>query len=66
MEQIMEIRFYRDLNHNYMIIDKKTDQQDGYQYHMLKTNHIKGILPCTVRRINNEIFLLDGIFFFNL
>jgi len=57
MEQIMEIRFYRDLNHNYMIIDKKTDQQDGYQYHMLKTNHIKGILPCTVRRINNEIFL---------
>ena len=57
MEQIMEIRFYRDLNHNYMIIDKKTDQQDGYQYHMLKTNHIKGILPCTVRRINNEIYL---------
>ena len=24
---------------------------------MLKTNHIKGILPCTVRRINNEIYL---------
>ena len=57
MEQIMEIRYYRDLNHNYMIIDNKTDQQTGYQYHMLKTNHIKGILPCTVRRINNEIYL---------
>ena len=57
MGQVMEIRYYRDLNHNYMIIDKETEQQDGYQYHMLKTNQIEGILPCTVRRINNEIYL---------
>ena len=29
MEQIMEIRFYRDLNHNYMIIDKKQISKTG-------------------------------------
>ncbi|MBP3926542.1 MAG: FHA domain-containing protein [Clostridium sp.] len=44
----MEVRYRREMNHNYMIIDASA-QESGYECRMLAGNHIEGLLRFRVR-----------------
>lgn len=44
----MEVRYRREMNHNYMIIDAPV-QEPGYECRMLAGNHIEGLLKFRVR-----------------
>lgn len=49
----MNISYKRDMTHNYMVPDL-TDGicEEDYRIHMLMENHIRGLLPCCLKRIN--------------
>lgn len=53
----MEIRYQRNLNHNYLIIEKDALIENDYQLQMITQNEIKGLLSCTIHRIDNQIQL---------
>lgn len=59
-ETMPEISFERSMNHNYMILSRRSyfgNDDDGsmdYRTKMLLENHIPGLLPVTHRRINGE------------
>ncbi|MDE6363447.1 MAG: FHA domain-containing protein [Lachnospiraceae bacterium] len=59
-ETMPEISFERSMNHNYMILSKRSyfglDDEGSMDYRtkMLLENHIPGLLPVTHRRINGE------------
>ena len=44
----VEVRYRREMNHNYMIIDAPV-QEPGYECRMLAGNHIEGLLKFRVR-----------------
>lgn len=49
----MNVSYKRDMTHNYLVpevMDKIFE--DDYRIHMLMENHIQGLLPCSLRRIN--------------
>lgn len=51
----MKIKYYKDLNHNYLII--KTQIQEGiqdYQHRMITGNNIKKLLSCKIRYVDEE------------
>ncbi len=50
----MEFRFYRELKHNYLILDAGENDIDDYQYKMLLNNKIGGILPFDIRTMDNK------------
>lgn len=49
----MNISYKHDMTHNYMVPDL-TDGicEDDYRIHMLMENHIRGLLPCSLKKIN--------------
>lgn len=49
----MNVSYKRDMTHNYLV-PEVTDKifEDDYRIHMLMENHIQGLLPCSLRRIN--------------
>ena len=49
----MNISYKRDMTHNYMVPDLTDDiREDDYRIHMLMENHIRGLLPCSLKKIN--------------
>lgn len=50
----MEIKYYREALHNYLVLKIEDDDTGSYQYKMLEHNNIKGIVPFTIRRIDGE------------
>ena len=59
----MDIRFYRDYKHNYLVLDKGQEMTDmgNYQYGMLENNDIKGLIPFEKRYIDNKTSLFYEI-----
>lgn len=54
--------YVRQINRNYLQIpcmDK--DIEKLYQYHMLTSNHISGLIPCSVRMLNGRYHLFYDI-----
>ena len=45
----MEIRYSREMNHNYMIIEAP-EEETGYAVQMLSANAIEGLLKFRVRQ----------------
>ena len=51
----MEYKYYRELKHNYLVFEDKSDQREGrYQYKIVESGRIKGLVPCAERNINGE------------
>lgn len=49
----MILSYERDMTHNYMIPESEEPLQGrDYQIHMMTENHIEGLLPCSVRKMN--------------
>ncbi len=53
--------FYSDASHNYMVIACQEEMRDNYQYRMLVTNSIKGLLQCSSRSIDRQEYLYYDI-----
>lgn len=53
----MEIRYQRNLNHNYLIIVDDNIAENDYQLQMITKNAIKGLLNCTIHRVDSEVQL---------
>lgn len=53
--------FYSDASHNYMVIACQEETRDNYQYKMLVTNSIKGLLQCSSRSIDRQEYLYYDI-----
>lgn len=58
----MEIKFRRELNHSYMVLEE-LDQKitDTYQYQMISNNQIPGLLPCKERMIEGKLAIYFDI-----
>ena len=56
----MEIRYDRDLRHNYMVLCG-APAGDDYRMKMFAAGTPEGMLPCSMRHINGEIYLYYGI-----
>jgi hypothetical protein len=50
----MDIKYYREALHNYLILKIDEADTDSYQYKMLENNQVKGIIPFTIRRMDGE------------
>lgn len=49
----MILSYQRDMMHNYMIPESEEPLKgQDYQIHMMTENHIEGLLPCSIRKIN--------------
>ncbi len=53
----MNIRYYREYSHNYLILDGDGIDLNSYQYKMVENNKIDGIIPFTVREMNGDVSL---------
>ena len=53
----MEVRYKREVNHNYMILDAPSEG-GGYECRMLASNTIEGLLRFRVRINGNSIMKL--------
>ena len=49
-------RYYKDAMHNYMILCRE-ESCESYQYKMLAANQVDGLLPCSLRFIDEKCFL---------
>ncbi len=53
----MEYRFYRELKHNYLILENSITQErsdDDYQYNIAGSGRIKELIPISIRNINGK------------
>ncbi len=56
---MMEYKYYRELKHNYLILENKGEESkedNAYQYRIAGSGRVKELLPCSVRNINGEKF----------
>ncbi len=53
---MLQVRYERDLQKNYLIIEGIEKTSHNYQNIMIQENSINGLLPFTIRRIDEEIF----------
>lgn len=51
----MEVQYYKDYRHNYLIIKGGEEGADKYQCRMMIENRIQGLLLCKVKHINGEL-----------
>ncbi len=52
---MQNIRYHKDLNHNFLIINEKLEEEShGYQYRMISGNKIEHLLDCKIRYVNEE------------
>ena len=57
-----EARYYKDYNHNYMILESRNDEEgDSYQRRMLVSNKIEGVLGCSLRDVNGAVYFYYDI-----
>ncbi len=55
---MLESKYYKDMNHNYLILKCRQEQtRDKYQLKMITDNKIPGLLSCSTRFINGETYL---------
>lgn len=58
----MEIKFRRELNHSYMVLEELEQKiADSYQYQMISNNQIPGLLPCKERMIEGKLAIYFDI-----
>lgn len=58
------IRYERDLSHNYMVVSLCDIDTGDYRYKMLEAQKTKGLMACSLRNINSDSFLYyesDGL-----
>ena len=58
------IRYERDLSHNYMVVGLGDIDTGDYRYKMLEAQKTKGLMACSLRNINSDSFLYyeaDGL-----
>ena len=53
----MEIQYYKDAKHNYLILEAKIDEENVFQYKMLENNRIEGLLPFSLRNMDEASYL---------
>ncbi len=53
----MGINYFRDANHNYMVLGNLEGVEQDYSYRMVMENKMEGFLPCSMRKLNGEISL---------
>ncbi len=53
----MNIRYDRDGSHNYLVSDAENIDFSSYEYNMLDSNDVEGILPFSLRRIDGRSYL---------
>ncbi len=53
----MEIKYYRDSSHNYLVIECENSDADDFQVKMLENNTIEGILPFSIRNIDGQSYI---------
>ncbi len=53
----MDYKYYRDMNHNYMVISGEKNDKDKYQYKMLTTNKIRSFIQCSEHNLNGSTYL---------
>lgn len=51
----MNFEYKRDLNHNYLILTGKQQDRENYQSKMMERNTVHGILPCSVRYVEDIV-----------
>ena len=47
--------YKRDLSHNYLILTGEQKGQEDYRTRMMERNTVHGILPCSIRYVDNQI-----------
>lgn len=59
---MLEARYFRDYKHNYMILRCGQQQTEkNYQYRLLTSGQIEGILRCSLRHVNGESYFYYDI-----
>lgn len=59
---MIEAKYFKDYKHNYMILKcEETNMGENYLQSMLTYNKIDGIVKCSVRNVNGEIYLYYDI-----
>ncbi|WP_408069776.1 DUF6382 domain-containing protein [Butyrivibrio sp. JL13D10] len=53
----MDIQYFKDAKHNYIIMQTKQDEENIFQYKMLENNQINGLLPFTLRNMDECYYL---------
>ncbi|WP_026510985.1 DUF6382 domain-containing protein [Butyrivibrio sp. LC3010] len=48
----MEIEYYKDAKHNYLILKADVNDENMFQYRMLENNSIEGLLPFSLRNMD--------------
>lgn len=52
----MDIKYYKEFQHNYMVIRCDDKKNNGYQQKILTRQKLKHIFPCDIRYMNGESF----------
>lgn len=60
---MVEAKFFRDYNHNYIILECENADEAGdtYRFKMLASNKIDRLLKCSVRNVNGKAYLYYDI-----
>lgn len=59
---MLEARYFRDYKHNYMILRcGRRQAEKTYQYKLLTSGRIEGILRCSLRHVNGESYFYYDI-----
>lgn len=59
---MLEARYFKDYKHNYMILRCGQEQAEkSYQYRLLTSGRIEGILRCSLRHVNGESYFYYDI-----
>lgn len=59
---MIEAKYFKDYKHNYMILKcEETNMGENYLRSMLANNRIEGIVKCSVRNVNGEVYLYYDI-----
>ena len=53
----MEVSYWRDFNHNYMVLEKNEVTGEEYMIRMMEQNHIEELLRLQVRKMNGKTYL---------
>ncbi len=52
---MLDVKYYKDLNHNYLIIkEKMREEEQSYQHKMITANRMKHLLDCKIRYVDEE------------
>ena len=54
------VKYYKDLNHNYLIIKEEAEEgRNGYQHKMITANRMTRLLACKFRMLTKSaIFIM--------